>query len=450
MQTSQLRRANAIFQALLASTLFALSATARASDDISVSILYHEPVRLIETFESSQDLVPGATIASLVFDAFSRRFELLPDDRRTIRRNGRTGLHGRLAGLDESWFSLMRDGAELSGMISDGTDLYLIEPRHRVAELLIEPPADDAPANLIYRLADTLVPAGLLACDTHDDPMPAGAYIDGQSAAGKLSAELQAVTSIAAATATLPLRVGVVADETFVEQHGNNSETEIDAIFITTQGILLQELGLELEVADVLTITPGVSSPFSDTVITKELLYELGNWRRNNQADLGHTHLLTRKRLVNDDGDNLAGISYVGEPGGKGACDRLTGASISRDIRGLTALIVTHEIGHNLGAPHDGDPAGACASESPTDFIMSASVSRYTSERFSACSIAEIEKFIAAAWCLNEDVETLPASSNGGGGGSLGWLSLTGLLCSPLLRRRRHVLPDRPSGTVIS
>ena len=62
----------------------------------------------------------------------------------------------------------------------------------------------------------------------------------------------------------------------------------------------------------------------------------------------------------------------------------------------LTALIVTHEIGHNLGAPHDGDPNGACASASPNGYIMSASLSNLTPRQFSECSIEQIDQLIAA------------------------------------------------------
>jgi hypothetical protein len=355
-------------------------------------------------------------------------------------------LHGRLAGLTGSWFSLLRNGNELSGIISDGTDIYLIEPHRRIAKLLIEPPGDGAPANLIFRLADTLVPQGMLACATHDDSTPTSMHIDGQSAVNKLSAELQAISGTASATTPLRLLTGVVADESFVEEHGIHSEGEIDAIFITAQGILFQETGIEVQIDSVRLVMPDdLVNPFSDTAVGPDLLDELGIWRSTNQAHLGHTHLLTSKeKLVNDEGDDLAGISYLGKPGSHGACNPRTGASISRDNpelgpNSLTALIVAHEIGHNLGAPHDGDPDGACASASPTEFIMAPKfrvISPNTNVEFSDCSIMQMDKFITAASCLNKDFQTSSANS-GGGGGAFGWLSITGLLFGPLLRRRR-------------
>jgi len=450
MQTSLLRKADAIMPALLISILLALFATARADDGTSVSILYHESIQLIGTAAPGQELVTGVEIAPLSFDAYGRRFELLPDHERSRHHQGRTQLHGRLTGLTGSWFSLLRNGDELSGIISDGTDIYLIEPSRRIAELLIEAPADSAPANLIFRLADMLIPRGWMACTTQDDPIPAGVYIDGQSAVDNLSAELQASPITASAMSDLPLLVGVVADESFVDWHGTNTETEIEAIFITVQGIIFQETGLELEVDsdNVLLVPSDIVDPFSDTVIATELLGELGDWRRINQAHLGHTHLITsREEFLSTTGDDLAGISYLGTPGRTGVCNPRTGASVSYVNPDrffspfLTALIITHEIGHNLGAPHDGDPESACASTSATDFLMGAKISTRTPVEFSDCSTALIDEFIAAS-CLNEGAQTLPVNSSGdggggGGGGSLSWLSITGLLLGIVARRRR-------------
>ena len=189
----------------------------------------------------------------------------MPDHRRSLHNPGHIQLRGRLAGLTDSWFSLLLNGNELSGIINDGNDIYLIEPYRHVAELLIEPPADSKPANLIFRLADMLIPQGLIACATHDEASPTGKYIDGQSAAVKLGAELQTASGIETASVRLPLLVGVVADESFYDLHTTDTESDIAAIFNTVDGILFNEIGLELEVDNVLSVAPDVFNPFSGT-----------------------------------------------------------------------------------------------------------------------------------------------------------------------------------------
>jgi len=441
MHISLLWKAGVAPLALLITAILALAPTAGADDQNPLSILYYEPIRLVDTpppDKGSSTLATDGKLAPLIFDAYGRRFELQPDEMRTLHAPDLIQLRGRLAGLADSWFSLLRDGDELSGIIADGIDTYLVEPHHRVADLLIEPSADNAPANVIFRLADTLVPQGLMACATQEETLTAGAAIDGQSAFTKLGAELQATTSNASASNYLPLLVGVIADESFVSRHAAETENEIAAIFNTVQGIISNEIGIELEIDDVISVTPDIVNPFSDTVVATDLLDELGGWRNANQAHLGHTHLLTAKSLINDSGKTLAGISYLGVPGRSGICNRRTGASLSRDIRGLAALIVTHEIGHNLGAPHDGDPDGACASTPDMEFIMSPRISRTTAVAFSDCSLTQIDKLIAEASCLYDATQTLPANSEaGGGGGALGWLSIMGLFAGMMLRRKR-------------
>lgn len=408
-------------------TIFILAfQAAHADSDDPVSILYYESIRISET------AAPAIGPATMHFDAYGRRFELQQDEAPIVTRTGATRMRGRVTGQPDSWFSLLRRDEELSGIISDDGVTYLVEPLRRVADLLIETPTEDTSGNIIFRLADTLVPQGLLACPTDDAATPGDKRVNGQSALTKLGAELQTVPKTAVTAANALLLIGVVADESFYDEYTDDTESEIETIFAEVESIYSNEIGIELRVDTIFSVTPDMPNPFTDTLIAPDLLDELGNWRFANQTNLGHTHMLTRQRLVNDSGDSLAGISYLGQPGRSGVCNAITGASLSRDIRGLRALIVTHELGHNLGAPHDGDPTGACSSAPSSGLIMSSSVSQTTATEFSDCSVEQIEAVIAAASCLSLAAQ-VPTSSS-----ALGCLAIPGLFVSLILRRRRR------------
>ena len=111
-------------------------------------------------------------------------------------------------------------------------------------------------------------------------------------------------------------------------------------------------------------------------------------------------HLYTGRDL---DG-STAGIAFR-----EALCSRRFGVGLSEGRRNLAtdALIAAHELGHNFGAPHDGDPDEACAS-TPETFLMAPSING--SSTFSDCSLNEIQRHVASASCLTavEPIDVLP------------------------------------------
>ena len=110
------------------------------------------------------------------------------------------------------------------------------------------------------------------------------------------------------------------------------------------------------------------------------------------QNSRGLTHLFTGRNLTS----TTAGIAFVGSD----FVIQSAGAGLSEGARGLAvdALVAAHEIGHNFGAEHDGDPTGSCPVAG--NFIMSPSVNP-NNEDFSACSVGVMEEVADAALCVD-------------------------------------------------
>ncbi|MDH3977335.1 MAG: M12 family metallo-peptidase [Gammaproteobacteria bacterium] len=452
MQSVLLRLANVVALVLVTAICLAFISPVTADDSPTVSILYYESLQLIVQQPSSGNGITGPASINepnnLEFDAYGRRFKLVNDEAPYFNQYGFEVFTGKLEGLGDSWFRLLRKDGELSGIINDGNETYLIEPVRRIYDALVERPANKGSANIIFRLADTLVPQGLLACDTLETGVDTSianstSEVNGQIAFAKLSSELEAASTVDTA-GNQPLILEIIGDLFFTAKPGTDAVSRTDdiaALVNVVQGIYDNQIGLEIEVADIKLITPDTDNPFTDTEDGSAFLSELARWRLDNLSGTAITHLVTRRSLTGDSGGNIAGTAYLGS-----VCNDFTGASLSREIDGLTALIIAHEIGHNLGAPHDGEPPinGAakfdCESTSITGFIMAPTIAS-SYDQFSQCSIEKITTVINNASCL----APISNSSTGGGGGGGGSLTVTSLAVLSLLAvlrrlRRRPIL----------
>ena len=158
------------------------------------------------------------------------------------------------------------------------------------------------------------------------------------------------------------------------------------------EGIFSEQVGLLILATDV-RLMPAGADPFTATK-GSTLLEQLGAYRSATPEvrARGLAHLMTGKDL---DG-TTAGIAYV-----RTVCDVERGVSVSSRSYGTTisALIMAHELGHNLGAEHDGEAGTTCASTGG-GFIMAPSVSGFAT--FSQCSLNTMEPVIATAECVTE------------------------------------------------
>lgn len=104
---------------------------------------------------------------------------------------------------------------------------------------------------------------------------------------------------------------------------------------------------------------------------------------------------MTGRELLHD---TTVGIAYLDTVCSLQSAS-LTEARAGKLSAALISLVAAHEIGHNFGAPHDGEAGKACATISPGAYLMAPTLSTANSQ-FSQCSLDVIAQRVAAAQCL--------------------------------------------------
>jgi hypothetical protein len=360
--------------------LFALTATAEAAD---VAIVHHESPEAWR-FETAP-----AGGGRLDFTAFGRswQLELAPNGRLTEALGGSVAVggldlyRGRMAGEPDSWLRLTRESTgHWTGLLWDGAELYAVESGRAVDDALRRPaPGNGAP--VLFRLADMRLAPGALAC-------AAGAGRDGAAPSAK--ADYDGLVRELAKTVESELDIAVLADAEFAARHPDPLAalaTRLNNI----DGIFAEQVGVTLNVTDFRVFT-ATDDPLTDSTDPSTLLADLGGYksRQPDLSGLGLVHLYTGRDLD----DSTAGIAYIGA-----LCSSRFGAGLSEGRRTATtdSLIGAHEIGHNFGAPHDGEDGSVCQS-TPETFLMAAQLNG--SSTFSACSLEQIAPEVATALCL--------------------------------------------------
>lgn len=195
------------------------------------------------------------------------------------------------------------------------------------------------------------------------------------------------------------LRVGIIVDSRFNDRHSGRGIARALTIMNGVDAILQNELGLAIEVDQIVDYTDPATDPFrllaSD--IGTEIMPALQEER------LGNTELTDNLALVHlfSGHVNQAQATVVGLGWLNSVCNT-NGFDVSLSTPFLfDTLLATHEIIHNLGAPHDNDLQCATYPDISDEYLMWSNITASSTNELSACSLDTTRDALSASCAVN-------------------------------------------------
>lgn len=299
-------------------------------------------------------------------------------------------LKGSIEGYVNSWARFTKQNGVITGAFYDGKSLFFIEKLDKLENSI----ALDALRGKKNRKPTSNKATAVIdianiehngTCALHDEKIHSTFSYD------NYVADLRTMLSPAARK---EINITIVADAEYVAASTYATLDMINSLNIA-DGIFSEQLSVQLTISDIIELSNNGTLTSTDP----EAL--IVSFRNTDIPNPGLRHLFTGKDL----NGSTVGIAYVGS-----LC-YTSSVGLTQRFGTLTPIILTHELGHNFGAPHDNQGGSACSS-TPSGFIMNPSVSGGL-DQFSACSIEQTAPFIEQATsgfnaCITEIEVLLP------------------------------------------
>ncbi|MDC0663662.1 M12 family metallo-peptidase [Marinobacter sp. SS21] len=291
--------------------------------------------------------------------------------------------HGKLSGAPDSWVRLTRSASGWSGLAYLSGQLHVLGGAAASAQ----------PAAM--SLSQDTMPT-CASEHSHDEFAITPGSLASPMMVQQVSANYDTLCADTVNGDCLMLELELAFDLEFQTDYPDDFQDRAVSILNMVEGFYQAQLGI---VFDALSVEFLGSQLFTTSTNANELLGDVQAKLANDQVpfiqnDSAIFHLISGR----DFDGSVAGLAYVGTVcNANGYASGITNAFGNDSI---TALVVAHEIGHNLGARHDDPLANGCGS----GYIMAPSISA-SATSFSSCSEGDIEGTIsdlsAVEQCFN-------------------------------------------------